>query len=67
MIDWKDNQERKERMGFNIGDIDENENEKIAGVGDPYIQKLLKKDKDLNNLWNNVGSMFEETSSPKKD
>ena len=67
MIDWKDNQERKERMGFNIGAIDENENEKIAGVGDPYIQKLLKKDKDLNNLWNNVGSMFEETSSPKKD
>ena len=54
-------------MGFKIGDIDENENEKIAGVGDPYIQKLLKKDQELNNLWNNVGSMFEETSSPKKD
>ena len=52
-------------MGFKIGDIDENENEKIAGVGDPYIQKLLKKDKELNNLWNNVGSMFEETSSSK--
>ena len=67
MIDWKDNQERKERIGFNIGNIDENENEKIAGVGDPYIQKLLKKDQELNNLWNNVGSMFEETSSPKKD
>ena len=54
-------------MGFNIGNIDENENEKIAGVGDPYIQKLLKKDQELNNLWNNVGSMFEQTSKPKKE
>ena len=34
-------------MGFNIGNIDENENEKIAGVGDPYIQKLLKRIKSL--------------------
>ena len=54
-------------MGFKIGDIDENENEKIAGVGDPYIQKLLKKDQELNNLWNNVGSMFEQTKKHKKE
>lgn len=53
-------------MGFKIGDVEDENEERVMGFGDGYIQKLVKKDADLANLWGNVSELFEERTQKEK-
>lgn len=50
-----------------LGEIDENDMGMAMGMGDPYIQKLLKKDSELSKMWSDVGDMLDKPVKAEKE